>query len=208
MLAVVDVRTDPIDIYEFLKTTGAPSIDFLYRDGNHDVLPLGKAAVLSTEYGEWMGRLLDYYLDDRYPIPIRVLDDMIRILIGGVGRKEGVGLNDYGILVFETDGAITKNDTLKSASASADQFNGSPSAFNCSLSDFVSSNGFLEYHQSQYPASTICKTCSYLSVCGGGMPAHRFSKERGLANPSVFCADQRNLIDRMRWQIARRAVAA
>ena len=33
---------------------------------------------------------------------------MIRILIGGVGRKEGVGLNDYGILVFETDGSITK----------------------------------------------------------------------------------------------------
>lgn len=208
VLAVVDVRSNPIEVYEFLKSTGAPSIDFLYRDGNHDVLPPGKDTLLSTEYGEWMVQLLDYYLDDQAPTPIRFLDDMIKILIGGVGRKEGIGLNDYGILVFETDGSITKNDTLKSISKSADQFNANPSALNCNLTDFVSSNEFLEYHQLQHPASSICKACSYLRVCGGGMPSHRFSKERGMSNPTVFCTDQQYLIERIKWQLSRRAVAA
>jgi uncharacterized protein len=208
VLAVVDIESDPVEVYEFLKSTGAPSIDFLYRDGNHDVLPIGKATRLSIEYGEWMARLLDYYLDDQAPTPIRFLDDMIKILIGGIGRKEGVGLNDYGIIVFETDGTITKNDTLKSVSASADQFDARPSALNCDLTSFVNSSIFNEYHQSQRPASSICKKCSYLNVCGGGMPSHRFSTENGLSNPTVFCADQQYLIERIKWHVSQRKAVA
>jgi uncharacterized protein len=49
VLAVVDLSTEPEDVYEFLKSTGAPSIDFLYRDGNHDLLPGGKNNLASTE---------------------------------------------------------------------------------------------------------------------------------------------------------------
>jgi uncharacterized protein len=208
VLAVIDVRSDPIEVYQFLKSTGAPSIDFLYRDGNHDVLPVGKSALLSTEYGEWMGRLLDYYLDDQAPTSIRILDDMLRILIGGTGRKEGVGLTDYGILVFETDGTISKNDTLKSASPFADQFQSIDSIFDCALPEIISSPEFLEYHLSQRPACSTCSTCPNLRVCGGGMPPHRFSKENGMANPSVFCSDQTYLIDRMKWHLSRRVAAA
>jgi len=207
VLAVVDVESDPAEVYEFLKSTGAPRIDFLYRDGNHDVLPLHKTSRLSTEYGEWMARLLDYYLDDNFPTPIRILDDMLKLLIGGVGQKEGVGLTDYGIIVFETDGTIAKNDTLKSASPFADQFQVDRSVFNSSLSDIVESAEFLEYHHSQRPTSGICLACPNLHVCGGGMPTHRFSTETGLANPSVFCADQTYLIDRMRWHLSRKRVA-
>ncbi|MEH2563813.1 hypothetical protein [Bradyrhizobium sp. AZCC 2289] len=209
MLAVVDVASDPIEIYEFLKSTKAPSIDFLYRDGNHDVLPIGKAACLSTEYGEWMVRLVDYYLDDQSPTPIRFLDDIIRLLIGGAARKEGVGVSDYGILVFETDGTIAKNDTLKSASPFADRFEVSRSVFDCSLTSFVCSNEFSEYHQSQRPTSSICRTCRYLEVCGGGMPPHRYSRANGIDNPTIFCADQKCLIEHLMQYLSRRmAVAA
>lgn len=209
VLAVVDVASDPIEIYEFLKSTKAPSIDFLYRDGNHDVLPIGKVACLSTEYGEWMVRLVDYYLDDQSPTPIRFLDDIIRLLIGGAARKEGVGVSDYGILVFETDGTIAKNDTLKSASPFADRFEVSRSVFDCNLTSFVCSNEFSEYHQSQRPTSSICKTCRYLEVCGGGMPPHRYSKANGIDNPTIFCADQKYLIEHLMQYLSRRmAVAA
>jgi uncharacterized protein len=133
---------------------------------------------------------------------------MLRILIGGVGRKEGVGLTDFGILVLETDGSIAKNDTLKSASPVADQFKGVHSVFDCTLSDVVGSCEFLDYHLSQRPSSAVCNTCLNLSVCGGGMPSHRFSKERGMANPSVFCADQYYLIDRMRRRLSRGTAVA
>ena len=208
VLAVVDVSSDPIEVYEFLKSTGAPSIDFLYRDGNHQVLPVGKASFLSTEYGDWMGRLLDYYLDDQEPTRIRVLDDMLKLLLGGTGCKEGLGLTEYGILVVETDGTIMKNDTLKSASRFADRFGTTRSILRDDLTDIVSSTEFLEYHHSQRPCAPECKTCPDLNICGGGMPAHRWSDELGFAGPSVFCADQRYLIEHMRWHLARRRVAA
>jgi uncharacterized protein len=195
-------------VYAFLKSTGAPSIDFLYRDGNHDTLPIGKASLLSTEYGDWMGRLLDIYLADPEPIRVRVLDDMLKLLLGGEARKEGVGLNTYGILVIDTDGSVNKNDTLKSAFRAADQFANEWSVQTHDLREIVNSTEFAAYHRSQRPAAPACLACPNLKVCGGGMPAHRWSRENAFANPSVFCADQQYLIALMRQYLMRYNLAA
>ena len=197
LLAVIDLEADPAEVYEFLKSTGTPSIDLLYRDGNHDTLPPGKASFASTEYGAWMCRLLDAYLADPAPIRVRVLDDMLRLILGGRSRKEGVGTADYGILVIDTDGSVAKNDTLKSADG-ADRFDRVQSVLTDDLSAFVASTAFADYHASQRPAAVECASCPNLGVCGGGMPTHRWSAISGLDNPSIFCADQKLLIARMR----------
>ena len=200
LLAVIDLQADPGEVYLHLKSLGAPSIDLLYRDGNHDVLPAGKSSLYSTEYGKWMVRLLDVYLADPDPIRVRVLDDMLRLVMGGRSRKEGVGLAEYGILVVDTDGMIAKNDTLKSADR-GDRFDKAISVFNDDIVEFVQSQDFEVYHASQRPAAAACLTCPELSVCGGGMPTHRWSAANGLANPSVFCVDQLHLIGRMRERV-------
>ncbi|MEN3230235.1 radical SAM protein [Methylorubrum rhodesianum] len=208
VLAVIDLAADPGEVYDSLKDTGAPGIDFLYRDGNHDVLPVGKAGPLSTEYGAWMCRLLDVYLRDRHPVPVRVLDDMLKLLLGGVSRKEGVGLEAYGILVVDTDGSVNKNDTLKSAFGNADRFAVEWSVATHDLRQIVGSAEFAAYHRAQRPSAPACLACPDLKVCGGGMPAHRWSTRNGFANPSVFCADQQRLIDAMRSHLARNRLAA
>jgi uncharacterized protein len=205
LLCVVDLASDPGEVYRFFKDTGTPSVDFLYRDGNHDALPFGKASLVSTEYGDWMVRMLDTYLADPAPIRIRLLDDMMRLLLGGRSVKEGVGADDYGILVVETDGTITKNDTLKSANSS-DRFGQTRTVFD-DLRALVGAPEFLAYHEAQRPSADQCLTCPDLKICGGGMPTHRWSAARGLDNPSVFCADQKRLIDHMRAQIALRTAA-
>ncbi len=105
VLAVVDPTSDPTEIYTYLKSVGAPSIDFLYRDGNRTALPFGKRSIESAEYGRWMSKILDHYLSDGNPPPIRLLDDMIKLILGGAGVKEGIGLTDFGIVVVDTDGA-------------------------------------------------------------------------------------------------------
>ena len=115
LLAVIDPSSDATEIYSFFKELTPPSLDFIYRDGNHSRLPPGKASPLSTEYGQWMARLFEAYVADATPIRIRLLDDMVKLVLGGTGTKEGVGLNDYRMLVIDTDGSITKNDTLKSS---------------------------------------------------------------------------------------------
>ena len=208
VLAVIAPTSSPGSVYAFLKAAGAPIMDFLVRDGNHVRLPFGKASVDSAEFGRWLVGLLDVYLSDPEPPRVRILDDMLRLILGGQARKEGVGATDYGILVIETNGRINKNDTLKVAHKNADRFEGiSWSILSDSLLDIVRSRAYADYYRQQRPTAAACRLCPELSICGGGMVANRWSDDRGFDNPSVFCADQLLLIRRMREWVAQHEVA-
>jgi uncharacterized protein len=198
VLAVIDPASEPEEVYSFLKELQAPSIDFLYRDGNHSRLPSGKVSFYSTEYGTWLSRLLEIYVADRNPPRVRVLDDMIKLALGGSGTKEGTGLTDFGILVIDSDGSITKNDTLKSSYDGADRFEHGWSIHSHRLEDVLGSKEFAAYHGAQRPSSELCRTCPDLEICGGGMTLHRWSDESGYNNPSVYCTDQRLVISTIR----------
>ncbi|MGH7025566.1 MAG: cyclophane-forming radical SAM/SPASM peptide maturase YhhB [Caulobacteraceae bacterium] len=201
VLCVVDPTSDPEAVYDYFRDLRVPSVDFLYRDGNHSALPFGKASADSQEYGTWMCRVLDRYVADPAPFRSRLLDDMMRLLLGGSGVKEGIGLTDFGILVIDTDGAVKKNDTLKS-SPLGDGFDASWALGRNALDEIVASPEFRAYHLAQQPSSPICQTCPQLKVCGGGMVTHRFKDGAGYDNPTVFCADQKVLIARMEALLA------
>ncbi|SHN36171.1 cyclophane-forming radical SAM/SPASM peptide maturase YhhB [Mucilaginibacter sp. OK098] len=202
LLAVIDPLSDPVAVYRFFKELDAPSVDFLYKDGNHTKLPLNKASVFSIEYGVWMVALLEIYINDINPIKVRVLDDMIKSLIGGVVTKEGMGLTDFSIVIIDTDGTIMKNDTLKSTYNGADKFDQPLNIKDASLLDFLNSDEFNEYRKMQRPSNSKCLNCSELHVCGGGMILNRWSKENGFDNPSVYCSDQLYLINAIRKTLA------
>lgn len=206
VLAVIDPRSEPAAVYEALKALGAPGIDVLVRDGNWDKLPFGKASAGSLEYGQWLSALLNIYLADPEPPRIRLLDDLLRLLLGGGSQKEGVGMTDYGILVIEPDGQIDKNDTLKVAYPDADRFATSWSVHRDQIGDILTSEVYQDYHRQQRPTATACKRCPELAVCGGGMVAHRWSESRGFDNPTIFCADQKFLIGAMRAALAERSL--
>ncbi len=208
LLAVIDPQSNPSDVYLHLKAYHPPSIDFLYRDGNHSIMPIGKQSYLSTEYGLWLCKLFDIYVSDPKPSKIRFLDDLVKLLLGGTGRKEGVGLTNYGILIVDTDGTLTKNDTLKSAFDGADRFDTTWNVFQHDLSTVIATNEFARSHNLQRPTSRHCLSCEDLYACGGGMPLHRWSKERRYENPSVYCNDQRLLLTHMRKRLSSFGVAA
>ena len=201
LLAVIDPKSDPCEIYAYFKSLRTPSIDFLPRDGNHSRLPYGKSAPNSIECGKWLCSLLDVYLADRDPPRIRILDDLIKLVIGGRGEKEGMGLTDYGILTIDTDGSVTKNDTLKSTRDRADKFSHRWFVGDSPLSEIVASREYLEYHGLQRPSSSICQACPELKICGGGMPLHRWHDESEFDNPSIYCSDQKFLISHIRQQL-------
>ncbi|MEK6334274.1 MAG: cyclophane-forming radical SAM/SPASM peptide maturase YhhB [Acidobacteriota bacterium] len=202
LLAVIDPTSEPQEVYEFFKTLSPPGVDFLYRDGNHTRLPEGKESLRSTEYGQWLTRLVDIYLFDQDPLPIRFIDDLIKLTLGGKGTKDGAGLTDFGILVIDTDGSITKNDTLKSSFHGADRFARGWSVHGNSLKDILSSVEFAESHALQRPTSKICLSCPELQVCGGGMTLHRWRNTNEYDNTSVYCADQLLVIGEIRRQVA------
>ena len=198
LLAVIDPFTNAADVYNFFKTLSPPSIDFLYKDGNHSRLPLNKVSVKSTEYGEWMVALLNTYLSDSEPLPIRVLDDMLKVLLGGMVSKEGLGITNFAIVIIDTDGSIMKNDTLKSTYNGADKFSQNFNINDITLSKFLKSEEFIAYCDMQRPTNSKCLSCPELLVCGGGMILNRWSDENGFNNPSVYCSDQLFLIKKLR----------
>jgi uncharacterized protein len=197
LLCVIDPFSSARVTYDYFKSLGAPSVDFLYRDGNHSNLPFGKSSVGSTEYAEWLSELLDVYLNDPEPPKIRFLDDIIRLCLGGRGIKEGLGQQEYGIAIIESDGTLTKNDTLKSSFNGADRFDHKWSVHTDRLSEVFDSSEFRAYHAIQNPTCEACRNCEYLKVCGGGMPLHRWKEGTGFDNPSVYCTDQKVIIGRV-----------
>lgn len=202
LLAVIDPLSHAAEVYNFFKTLSAPSVDFLYKDGNHSKLPLNKQSSYSTEYGEWMVDLLNAYLYDPEPLQIRVLDDMLKVLLGGVVSKEGVGITNFAIVIIDTDGSIMKNDTLKSTFNGADKFTESFNIKDVRLSDFLKSEEFIAYCDMQRPTNSKCLSCPELHVCGGGMILNRWSDENGFNNPSIYCSDQLFLIKNLRNVVA------
>ncbi len=200
-LSVVQPSSDPKSVYRFLKNLRTPSMNFLLQDGNYDNLPLGKSCFESTEYGTWLARLFDLYVEDSLPVPIRVFDDYIKLSLGGGGVKEGSGKERFGILIIETDGEIRKNDTLRSSFEGADVFTDAPrNVKHTSILQVLQSSEFESYSDLQEPTAEKCINCDLLSVCGGGMPLYRWSRERGYRNPSIYCRDHELLIRHIqRW---------
>lgn len=203
LLAVIDPLSDASEIYHFFKSLNAPSVDFLYKDGNHSKLPINKTSIDSTEYGEWMVALLETYMNDSQPIQIRVLDDMLKVLLGGNVSKEGLGITDFAIVIIDTDGTIMKNDTLKSTYNGADKFQKPFNIKDIKLGDFLKTEEFKAYQEMQRPTSKKCLSCPELNVCGGGMILNRWKDENGFENPSVYCSDQLYLIKNLRKTVAK-----
>jgi uncharacterized protein len=203
LLAVINPESNPKDVYDFFKSIDATSLDFLYKDGNHDSLPVGKSSLNSTEYGRWMLGLLQAYLFDSDPISIRILDDMIKVILGGIVSKEGLGVTDYGILIIDTDGTVMKNDTLKSSFNGADKFLNPVNVKNDRLIDFLKTKEFSDYRKLQKPTNEACINCELLSICGGGMILHRYSKDNDFNNASVYCSDQKFLIEGIKQAVSK-----
>ena len=193
-LSVIQPSISPDSVYAFLKELDTPSMDFLLQDGNHDRLPPGKSHFTTTEYGDWLVRLFDLYLSDKSSVPIRIFDDLIKLYLGGSNQKEGVGKDQHGILIIETNGEIRKNDTLRASYEGADRFDHCWHIEHCTLDDVLSSHEYLSYATMQIPTCIVCQVCPFLPLCGGGMPLYRWSEEHGYNSPSVYCKDHARLI--------------
>jgi len=193
-LCVIDPHSDARRVYEFFKSLAVPSVDFLFKDGNLEKLPLGKSSIDSIEYGRWLAILWGCYIRDPDPPRIRVLDELGRLLLRAKPNEGGCGEPMNGIVVIDTDGTIAKNDTLKSAYDGADRFATPWSVGQSRLAEIATSPEFVEHALLQQPTSPICQRCSLLAVCGGGMPLSRWHPETGFNNPSVYCADYKFVI--------------
>jgi uncharacterized protein len=201
LLAVIDLRNDPLETFEALRSLNPPRLDFLFPDATHDAQPFRPASgETSAAYGEWLVRIFDVWFENPGTTRMRLFENILDLVLGGHSQTEGVGEGRFNLLTIETDGEIEDVDIFKSA------FHGAASLTILGhATPNVSTHSF--YEVSRTPTARdrqrlhsnaglcdVCRQCPVGRICGGGIASHRFSVTRGFDNPSVYCRDLYRLI--------------
>ncbi|MFI9625466.1 FxsB family cyclophane-forming radical SAM/SPASM peptide maturase [Streptomyces sp. NPDC052042] len=220
ILTVVDLRTDPVEMYESLLALRPPALDLLLPHGNWTNpppgLPGGRTARTGprtapgpvigvrpgpepTPYGDWLTTVFDrWWRAGRRETGIRLFEECMALLLGLPAATESLGLGPVEAIVVETDGTIEQVDSLKSAydTAAATGLD----VFRHTFDDALRHPGVAARQAGAEALAPACRACPLLAVCGGGHYAHRYRADNGFANPSVYCAD----LERLVRHIARR----
>ncbi|MFC6019488.1 FxsB family cyclophane-forming radical SAM/SPASM peptide maturase [Plantactinospora solaniradicis] len=194
LLCTIDLANDPIRVYEALLAEEPPQVDFLLPHANWD-RPPARPEGEPTPYAAWLLAIHRRWSADDRPMPIRLLESLIAVAAGGGSRTEAVGLTPADLAVIETDGTFEQVDSLKSA------FDGAPATgldvFAHRVDD-VASHPMIAVRQAGVAGlSATCRACALVRQCGGGLFAHRYRSGSGFDNPSVYCADLKELIRSM-----------
>lgn len=194
ILAVIDVNTNPIEVFESLAGLMPPSIDFLLPHGNWAVPPTGRTHdPLSTPYADWLIRIFDAWFTGAHSdISIRTFEEIIEYRLGGSGRLETLGLSPVSLICVAADGSVEGVDTLKASFPGAHKLG--LNIFEHSFDDVLQHPSVRGRQLGLAALSRKCIECSHVATCGGGYYPHRWSPENDFRNPSIYCPDLMKLI--------------
>ncbi|WP_436531290.1 FxsB family cyclophane-forming radical SAM/SPASM peptide maturase [Actinoplanes sp. HUAS TT8] len=191
LLCTIDLRNDPVQTYRALLAEAPPRIDFLLPHATWDTPPPIKNGQ-PIPYGTWLSKVFRAWTDGGREVPIRLFE---AILAPGAVGAEAVGLSPADLVVVETDGTYEQVDSLKvtydgAAATGLDVFT--------STVDEVAAHPMIAVRQTGLAGlSATCRACEVVDRCGGGQFPHRFRSSNGFDNPSVYCADLKELITSM-----------
>lgn len=198
-LAVIDLDSNPVEVYDYFKSFAPRSIEFLLPLCNYENRPPGKSEnePENTRYADWLLRIFNKWFYERpQTITIRRFRDIIALLANAKSASEEWGLHPIDFAVVESNGSIEAVDTLKTTYAGACYLG--LNVFDNSFDDVLTSPMVLERQQRWAKLCDICRDCSLVEVCGGGYFPHRYSAKYGFKNPSVYCADLKKMIPEIR----------
>ena len=205
ILAVVDLRNDPIEVFNTIKQFSTPKtgIDFLWPDGNFSAPPPGVTDFRSdSSYADWMIPIFDaWYSQVDQGLSIRIFENIITLLLGGRSDVEGLGEQELSVLTIETDGEIRDSDVLAVAYNNASRFGKGFNIHYDSIRGLLESRDFKQ-HETDCEHCQECQECSWNDVCGGGLLPHRYSEENQYNNPSIYCGNLRRLFQHIRGVIS------
>ena len=192
LLCTIDVRNDPVQVYEDLLNFEPPVLDLLLPHGNWTNPPPRPPGAVS--YAEWLIAVFDAWYDaPAARTRIRLFESMMMRLLGGPSGTEAVGGDQPGIVVIETDGTYEDTDSLKTTTEGAAATGLSVAAH--SLDDALAHLG------EPAPLSPECRSCPVVRTCGGGLRAHRF-RDGSFDHPSAYCADLYAVIRHIEGRVA------
>lgn len=190
LLCTIDVRNDPVAVYQALAELAPPAIDFLLPHATWEHPPPRPHG--ETDYADWLIAVHQKWTADGMPMRIRMFESISRLSRGRGSLTEALGLGSSDLLVVETDGAIEQADWLKTAYAGAPETDLHIASNR--LEEAAEHPGIQARRTGLAGLSAQCRACPVVTVCGGGLYGHRHSSANGFDNPSVYCADLLKLI--------------
>ena len=183
LISVINVQEPVKDNYDSFKKLGASSINYLLTDYTHDNYPY-TAENDETPTADWLIELFDLWAQDTTKRHIPFFSGMINILLG----RDHSENNEVTSLVLETNGKIEVIDSLKACGNAFTKNN--LNIKDNELSDIMNTMlGELYFKESTTKLCKKCQLCPIKEICRGGRLVHRYSRENGFNNPSVYCKD-------------------
>jgi uncharacterized protein len=198
LLCTVVPDTDPVECYTRLRAFEPPAMDFLLPHANWGAQP-DRPSGGQHDYGAWLIGAFDAWYADPDPVPVRLFESVVDLVLGGASRSEQVGLSPAALIVVESDGAIEQIDALKSAYPGA-----CATGLHVTRDDFDAAlvhPGVVARQIGLAALGDDCAACPVRRICGGGHYAHRYRPGAGFRNPSVYCADLMLFIEHVRGRV-------
>jgi uncharacterized protein len=187
ILSVIDVEADPEESYRHLASLKPRAVDLLLPDATYDRPPLRIDDAVAP-YGDWLIRFFRCWSADPHPLfRVRRFDQILDIALGLVPPLSETDMHRNEILVVETDGALEPMDILKGCAPGMTK-----SRYNLhdhSLDTAAKHPLIRAYYKAREAPCPACAECPVLDFCGGGYFPHRYQRQSGFANPSVYCHD-------------------
>jgi uncharacterized protein len=194
ILCTVDVRNDPLAVYQALAAQLPPRVDLLLPHATWDSPPM-RPVGSATPYADWLLAVFQEWDRQRRPMPIRLFEALLSTGAGGPSGSEWVGLDGADLLVVETDGTWEQVDSLKTAYDGA-AYTGL-TVVDHSVDEAAAVPAIAGRLTGLADLAPTCQGCPVVQQCGGGLFAHRYRRGTGFANPSVYCDDLLELVTTM-----------
>jgi uncharacterized protein len=186
VICVIDVDESPSKLYQSFKDLNVNSVNLLMKDYTYNNFPFVKNEDYKLPYADYLIELFDLWLNDNERYEISMFSGLINIILG-FANFDDQNSNELKSLIIETNGGIEPIDSLKACGQEFTKTN--LNIKDNDLNDiFKSSLGNLYFNESLKVCSQ-CENCPIFNICLGGRLVHRFNKENGFDNPSIYCED-------------------
>jgi uncharacterized protein len=185
IIAVCNPGEDPVEVFEFfVNQLGIRKFDILMPDATHDEpAPPSIAPYYKRLFDTW------YQHED---VRIRIIENLVGGLLGISSSTHSIGHKPITTVTMLTDGSLEPLEVLRIAGDGATQTR--VNIFEHDLHAIQDDPLWREVYEASATLAAECRSCPYRSACGGGHIASRWSAARRYDNPTVYCADIKDIL--------------